>query len=84
MRYFFIRHPHPTGTSSLLRGSEAKHIKNVLRLKPGDNIGLFDGQGLEYVAKIIAFSGNDIEVEIIDSFRSASDDSDGIDSSTAE
>jgi 16S rRNA (uracil1498-N3)-methyltransferase len=73
MRFFFIKHPIPTGTSSFLKGSEAKHIKNVLRLKPGDEIGLFDGQGREYLARIAAFSGNDIEIEILRSFPSAAE-----------
>jgi 16S rRNA (uracil1498-N3)-methyltransferase len=73
MRYFFIKHPKAVGTSSFLKGSDAKHIKNVLRLRPGDKVGLFDGQGLEYSARIVAFSGNDIQVEIVRSFPSVSE-----------
>ena len=73
MRYFFIKHPKAAGTPSFIKGSEAKHIKNVLRMRPGDKVGLFDGQGLEYSARIVAFSGNDIEVEILRSFPAVSE-----------
>jgi 16S rRNA (uracil1498-N3)-methyltransferase len=73
MRYFFIQHPKAAGSRSVLKGSDANHIKNVLRLRPGDKVGLFDGQGLEYSARIVAFSGNDIEVEIVQSFASVSE-----------
>lgn len=73
MRYFFIQHPKAAGSRSVLKGSDAKHIKHVLRLRPGDKVGLFDGQGLEYSARIVAFSGNDIEVEIVRSFPSVSE-----------
>ena len=73
MRYFFIKHPKAAGTPSFLKGSDAKHIKNVLRLRPGDKVGLFDGEGLEYSARIVAFAGNDIEVEIGRSFPSISE-----------
>ena len=73
MRYFFIKHPKAAGTPSFIKGSEAKHIKNVLRMRPGDKVGLFDGQGLEYSARIVVFSGNDIEVEILRSFPAVSE-----------
>jgi 16S rRNA (uracil1498-N3)-methyltransferase len=73
MRYFFIKHPKAAGSSSFIKGPDARHIKNVLRLRPGDKVGLFDGQGLEYSARIVAFSGYDIEVEIVHSFPTVSE-----------
>ncbi len=78
MRYFFIKDPKAAGTPSFLKGSDARHIKNVLRLKPGAKVGLFDGQGLEYSARIVAFSGNDVELEILQSFPSVSESNIGI------
>ena len=78
MRYFFIKHPKAVGTPSLLTGSDAKHIKNVLRLRPGDKVGLFDGRGLEYLARIVAFCGSDIQVEIVSSFPTVSESNIGI------
>lgn len=64
MRYFFIEPLSPNATTAVITGSDAKHIKTVLRLKPGDSIGLFDGSGMEYEAKIITLATGRIEASI--------------------
>ena len=48
-----------------IRQSEAHHIKNVLRLKPGDCIKLFDGTGFEYEAVIRKMSAAKVDAEIL-------------------
>ena len=73
MRYFFIEPSEISGSTSIITGSDARHIKTVLRLKPGDKIGLFDGRGIEYRAEIIAFSPESINVSITDSFPSTAE-----------
>ncbi len=73
MRYFFIEHEKLANPTPIIHGPDAKHIKNVLRLKPGDQIGLFDGKGFEYEARILTISPIGIEVSIIESFPSASE-----------
>jgi 16S rRNA (uracil1498-N3)-methyltransferase len=73
MRYFFIEPSRMSGPTSIITGSDARHIKTVLRLKPGDKIGLFDGKGMEYRAEIIAFSPQSITVSITDRFPSTSE-----------
>jgi 16S rRNA (uracil1498-N3)-methyltransferase len=65
MRFFFIEQPAAAGSTALITGSDARHIKTVLRLKPGDFVGLFDGQGYEYEAQIRSVSSNRIEVAVI-------------------
>ena len=70
MRYFFIEQSEIAGGQAIITGSDAKHVKTVLRLKPGDEIGLFDGQGLEYAARIISGSSGQILVSIEKSFPS--------------
>jgi 16S rRNA (uracil1498-N3)-methyltransferase len=70
MRYFFIQDPKSEGTASMIKGSDARHIKNVLRLKSGDRIGLFDGKGMDYEARITAISSRSVEVMIARSFPS--------------
>ena len=54
MRYFFVESGALKKPSAIIEGSEARHIKNVLRLKPGDKIRVFDGEGFEYDARINA------------------------------
>jgi 16S rRNA (uracil1498-N3)-methyltransferase len=41
-------------TSAILKNSEAHHARNVLRLQPGARVTVFDGQGREGTAEIIA------------------------------
>jgi 16S rRNA (uracil1498-N3)-methyltransferase len=73
MRYFFIKQSEVESSTSIITGSDARHIQTVLRLKPGDKIGLFDGKGYEYEAKIVALSPGRVKVSIIKSFPSTSE-----------
>ncbi len=73
MRYFFIEPSKISGSTSIITGSDARHIKTVLRLKPGDKIGLYDGTGVEYRAEIISFSKEHINVSITDNFPSSTE-----------
>ena len=73
MHRFFIKKPELINQTSVITGSDAKHIKNVLRLKPGNKIELFDGKGFEYKAKIVSLSPDSVEVSIICRFFSATE-----------
>ena len=64
MRYFFIDPSVLTDPVVSITGSEAHHIKTVLRLKPGDGLKLFDGTGYEYDASIVSVSAKAVAVEI--------------------
>ncbi len=64
MRHFFIDPSSTKNSLVAIQQSEAHHIKNVLRLKPGDRIKLFDGTGFEYEAVIRKMSAEKVEVEI--------------------
>jgi len=75
MRYFFINPTNLTGSKAVVKGSDAHHIKNVLRLKQGDKIGLFDGTGLNYETKIVTLLPKSIEVSVIRSFLSTAESS---------
>ncbi|MBN1932992.1 MAG: 16S rRNA (uracil(1498)-N(3))-methyltransferase [Desulfobacterales bacterium] len=68
MRYFFIEPTQVTIKKPVITGADAKHIKNVLRLKAGDTIGLFDGTGIKYEAKILDITAAGVEIEIIRDF----------------
>lgn len=65
MRHFFIKPAELLKPTVAIDGSEMRHIKNVLRLKPGDPIQLFDGQGFEYEAVIQRFAADRVELKII-------------------
>lgn len=52
MRRFFISPEQMKQRMPSITGSDAHHLKSVLRLKAGDRIVVFDGQGQEYEARI--------------------------------
>ena len=51
---------------AFLRGQEARHALKVLRLKKGDEIIVFDGEGREYLAVIDAASPTSVRVKIVE------------------
>jgi len=73
MRYFFIEQAKSTGSKFVITDSDARHIKTVLRLKPGDKIGLFDGKGFEYEAEIVDLSTGRVSVSVIRRFPSTAE-----------
>jgi len=64
MRRFYIDASAVAGSLATLSGSEAHHLKNVLRLKPEDCIKLIDGTGSEYEAVIKSLAAEKVEIEI--------------------
>ena len=64
MRYFFIEPAALQKPVAAIKGSEVRHIKNVLRLKPGDQIRVFDGKGFEYDASIYRILSDRVEIKI--------------------
>jgi 16S rRNA (uracil1498-N3)-methyltransferase len=69
MRHFYVDPATLTKPLVTLKGSEAHHIKNVLRLKPGDRIRLIDGTGNEYEAAIRTLAAEKVEIEIRNEFQ---------------
>lgn len=51
---FFISPDAIEGDIATITGEDVAHIARVLRLRPGDEICLCDGQGMEYAARICA------------------------------
>jgi 16S rRNA (uracil1498-N3)-methyltransferase len=68
MRYFFVESSLLKKPFSTIEGSEARHMKSVLRLKPGDRIRVFDGEGFEYDASIHRFFDDRVEIKIARKF----------------
>jgi 16S rRNA (uracil1498-N3)-methyltransferase len=69
MRYFFVESRVLKKPSVVIEGAEARHMKNVLRLKPGDKIRVFDGEGFEYDASIHRFLAERVEIKIARKFQ---------------
>jgi 16S rRNA (uracil1498-N3)-methyltransferase len=55
----------PLGPGHLtLEGSEAHHLAAVSRLRPGDAICLFNGDGHEYPARVVSFERKSVDLEV--------------------
>ncbi len=65
MRRFFIDPKIVQSERPRIEGPDANHLRNVLRLKPGADVVLFDGQGLEYEARITSISADSATFKIL-------------------
>jgi 16S rRNA (uracil1498-N3)-methyltransferase len=66
---FFISPDQVAGPLITISGEDVRHIGAVLRMKPGDELLLCDGQGTEYSAKIIHVDRTEIKTEIVSKTR---------------
>ncbi|MBI5328203.1 MAG: 16S rRNA (uracil(1498)-N(3))-methyltransferase [Deltaproteobacteria bacterium] len=64
MRRFFIEKPGSNEKSVLLAGKELHHLKDVLRLKKGDKVIVFDGKGREFAGNIEIIGKDDALIAI--------------------
>jgi 16S rRNA (uracil1498-N3)-methyltransferase len=54
---------------AIITGSDYKHITKVLRLRPGDEITLFNEDGIEYTGRIEEIGTKDLKVIVLSSRR---------------
>lgn len=53
------------GAAVTLHGDISEQIRKVLRLRAGDQVGLFDGQGSEALARITGIGRDQVDLEVI-------------------
>jgi 16S rRNA (uracil1498-N3)-methyltransferase len=51
---YFVAAALAEGAAVALEGAEAHHLATVCRARPGENVCLFNGDGHEYVARVLA------------------------------
>lgn len=66
MRRFYISPDQIGQLNPKLQGSEARHIRSVLRLRPGAEIYVFDGTGAEFKARIVEFGPDHVTLVILE------------------
>ena len=65
MHRFFANKENILSDSVILHGSDASHIRTVLRLQVGDKIQVLDGEGSLYLVQLVEVKNNSIKGEII-------------------
>ena len=64
--YHFFTDPSLIQEKSVrIEGADVNHIKNVLRMKPGEDVEVGDGQGMEYICSIDHFEEDAVILNIL-------------------
>jgi len=61
---YFVQTPI-SGEQVSLTGTEAHHLINVMRARQGAKVILFDGSGLEFLARVEQLGRNDVELTVL-------------------
>ena len=75
MRRFYIEADQMNGQAAEITGTEARHIRTVLRMQPGDRLELVDGSGYAYDSRIQSISEDQIQVEVLGRYPTAAESS---------
>lgn len=70
MPRFFVPPSQIQEEELVIRGNDVNHIKNVLRMHPGDEVSISDGQGMDYFCRIKAIEREEISLSIENSWKS--------------
>lgn len=68
MPKFFVSKSQIENQKAVITGADVNHLTRVLRAKPGDSLLLCDGEGSDYSARILSFSKEQVEAEILKVF----------------
>ena len=64
MHHFFVTPEQVKGEHIYIEGSDVNHIKNVLRMKIGEELGISDGNNKKYLCEIEYMTSEEVCVEI--------------------
>lgn len=64
MYRFFVSPEQVSENQILIIGDDVNHIKNVLRMKPGEQVRISDGEELEYFCHVVSLSEQEVCLEI--------------------
>ena len=70
MPRFFVNPSQVREDSIVIQGNDVNHIRNVLRMRPGDELSLSDGQGTDYFCRIQSMERDEICLSIENSWKS--------------
>ena len=65
MHCFYCEAENVSEHQIVITGLDVNHIKNVLRMKPGEEVMVCDGTGLEYTCRITAFPEKQVLLDIL-------------------
>lgn len=73
MHHFFADPTMVTNESVTIKGTDVNHIKNVLRMKVGEEALVSDGTGRDYVCKIQSYTDDSVVFDIVEESKERSE-----------
>ena len=68
MPRFFMAGTNIKGGMAIIRGRDAEHVR-VLRLRPGEDVVICDGEGTDYKCRLVQADKEQAEVEVLEVVR---------------
>lgn len=68
MPRFFMAGTNILGGMAIIKGRDAEHVR-VLRLRPGEDIVICDGQGTDYKCRLVSADKEQVEAEVLEVVR---------------
>ena len=68
MARFFMAGTNISGGRAVIRGRDAEHMR-VLRLRPGEDVVICDGEGTDYKCRLVQADRDEAEVEVLEVVR---------------
>lgn len=66
MQHFFVDASQVSDSMIQIEGSDVNHIKNVLRMRIGEEVTVSDGQGMEYLCEVQEFEEEQVLLKIVE------------------
>lgn len=65
MYHFFTETEFFSGSEAVITGPDVNHIKNVLRMKPGERVLLSDGKGTNCLCELMEIGSKEVRAKIL-------------------
>lgn len=65
MNLFYVEEPQIRESEIVIVGEDVNHIKNVLRMHPGEQVMVCDGKGSDYLCEIESFPEKQVKLTIV-------------------
>ena len=68
MHHFFAEPSQIAGDTVCIRGADVNHMKNVLRIRPGEEILLSDGEGTDLRCRVESLEAEQVTARVLERF----------------
>ena len=66
MQHFFVDASQVSEETIRIEGTDVNHMKNVLRMRIGEEVTVSDGQGKEYLCQVRDFEEEQVQLKIVE------------------